>query len=406
MKLSILDYVPIFEGRSAHEAFQHSVELAQRAEQLGYVRYWVAEHHQVRSVASSAPEMVMMTLLEQTSNIKIGSGGVMLPHYSPYKVAEQFKMMEARHPHRVDMAIGRSPSFNNVNAALNENKERKLDFDTQLDDLNKYLNDDIDKAHRFKTLLATPLIPTKPEMYILGMSERSAKLAGRRGLPFVIAKMGQSSSAIEEVINVYKNEFARWHGRYWKSSGDGDNRAFGRTSHGSSEEDFAGDSHRGVKDYSGEHVHEAFEEESRDHVHEASEEDSRGHVHEAFKELSGGVKPYVILATFVVTGDNEVDVEELLSALQLWLLRINYLDQPQFYPSIETAKNRVYSEREKEKLEQNKRRIIYGSPREVSRQLKDIKSLFGVDELMILPNVYGEDARFELIELLARELDI
>ena len=231
-------------------------------------------------------------------------------------------------------------------------------------------------------------------MYILGMSERSAKLAGRRGLPFVIAKMGQSSSAIEEVINVYKNEFARWHGRYWKSSGDGDNRAFGRTSHGSLEEDFAGDSHRGVRDYSGEHVHEA------------SEEDSRGHVHEAFEELSGGVEPYVILATFVVTGDNEVEVEELLSALQLWLLRINYLDQPQFYPSIETAKNRVYSEREKEKLEQNKRRIIYGSPREVSRQLKDIKSLFGVDELMILPNVYGEDARFELIELLARELDI
>lgn len=394
MKLSILDYVPIFEGRSAHEAFQHSVELAQRAEQLGYVRYWVAEHHQVRSVASSAPEMVMMTLLEQTSNIKIGSCGVMLPHYSPYKVAEQFKMMEARHPHRVDMAIGRSPSFNNVNAALNENKERKLDFDTQLDDLNKYFNDDIDKAHRFKTLLATPLIPTKPEMYILGMSERSAKLAGKRGLPFVIAKMGQSSSAIEEVINVYKNEFARWHGRYWKSSDDDVNDAFGRTSHGSSEEDFAGDLHRGVNDYSGEHMHEA------------SEEDSRGHVHEAFKELSGGVKPYVILATFVVTGDNEVEVEELLSALQLWLLRINYLDQPQFYPSIETAKNRVYSEREKEKLKQNKRRIIYGSPREVSRQLKDIKTLFGVDELMILPNVYGEDARFELIELLARELDI
>lgn len=406
MKLSILDYVPIFEGRSAHEAFQHSVELAQRAEQLGYVRYWVAEHHQVRSVASSAPEMVMMTLLEQTSNIKIGSGGVMLPHYSPYKVAEQFKIMEARHPHRVDMAIGRSPSFNNVNAALNENKERKLDFDTQLDDLNKYFNDDIDKAHRFKTLLATPLIPTKPEMYILGMSERSAKLAGRRGLPFVIAKMGQSSSAIEEVINVYKNEFARWHGRYWKSSDDDVNDAFGRTSHGSTEEDFAGDLHRGVKDYSDDHVHEAFEEDSRGHLHEASEEDSRGHVHEAFKELSGGVKPYVILATFIVTGDNEVEVEELLSALQLWLLRINYLDQPQFYPSIETAKNRVYSEREKEKLEQNKRRIIYGSPREVSRQLKDIKSLFGVDELMILPNVYGEDARFELIELLARELNI
>lgn len=214
MRLSILDYVPIFEDRSAHEAFQHSVELAQRAEQLGYMRYWVAEHHQVRSVASSAPEMVMMSLLEQTKKIRIGSGGVMLPHYSPYKVAEQFKIMEARHPRRVDMAIGRSPSFKNVNAALNENKEKKLDFETQLDDLNKYFSDNIDDAHRFKSLLATPLIPTAPEMYILGMSERSAKLAGRRGLPFVIAQMGQSSKSIDEVIKVYRDEFERWHGRY------------------------------------------------------------------------------------------------------------------------------------------------------------------------------------------------
>ena len=214
MRLSILDYVPIFEDRSAHEAFQHSVELAQHAEQLGYMRYWVAEHHQVRSVASSAPEMVMMSLLEQTKKIRIGSGGVMLPHYSPFKVAEQFKIMEARHPRRVDMAIGRSPSFKNVNAALNENKEEKLDFETQLDDLNKYFSDNIDDAHRFKSLLATPLIPTAPEMYILGMSERSAKLAGRRGLPFVIAQMGQSSKSIDEVIKVYRDEFERWHGRY------------------------------------------------------------------------------------------------------------------------------------------------------------------------------------------------
>lgn len=342
MKLSILDYVPIFEGRSAHEAFQHSVELAQRAEQLGYTRYWVAEHHQVRSVASSAPEMVMMSLLEHTSNIRVGSGGVMLPHYSPYKVAEQFKIMEARHPKRIDMAIGRSPSFKNVNAALNENKEKKLDFETQLDDLNKYFSDDVDDSHRFKSLLATPLIPTAPEMYILGMSERSAKLAGRRGLPYVIAQMGQSSSLIEKAINVYKNEFERWHGKY-----DGDSEKY-----------------------------------------------------------SSGVKPYVILATFVVTADNDEKVERLLSALQFWLLRIHYLDQPHFYPSIETAINRVYSNREKEKLRKNKRRIIHGTPREVSHQLKDIKESFDVDELMILPNVYGEDARLELIELLAHELKL
>ncbi|MFW3592112.1 LLM class flavin-dependent oxidoreductase [Staphylococcus caprae] len=379
MRLSILDYVPIFEDRSAHEAFQHSVELAQHAEQLGYMRYWVAEHHQVRSVASSAPEMVMMSLLEQTKKIRIGSGGVMLPHYSPFKVAEQFKIMEARHPRRVDMAIGRSPSFKNVNAALNENKEEKLDFETQLDDLNKYFSDNIDDAHRFKSLLATPLIPTAPEMYILGMSERSAKLAGRRGLPFVIAQMGQSSKSIDEVIKVYRDEFERWHGRYG----------------GKSDEDVS-DSFVGK-------IGEILEPD----VSERFDADSEGRSNDGGAEENfGGEKPYVILATFVVTAGNDEKVKHLLSALQLWLLRIHYLDQPHFYPSIENAEYRVYSDRESEKLEKNKRRIIYGTPREVSRELLELKHRNGVDELMILPHVYGEDARLELIELLAHELNL
>ena len=284
MRLSILDYVPIFEDRSAHEAFQHSVELAQRAEQLGYMRYWVAEHHQVRSVASSAPEMVMMSLLEQTKKIRIGSGGVMLPHYSPYKVAEQFKIIEARHPRRVDMAIGRSPSFKNVNAALNENKEEKLDFETQLDDLKKYFSDNIDDPHRFKSLLATPLIPTAPEMYILGMSERSAKLAGRRGLPFVIAQMGQSSKSIDEVIKVYRDEFERWHGRYGGKSDEDVSDSFvgkigeilepdvrgkfdadseGRSNDGEDEESFVGHARKRSKESFGEVLYGGHEEYSR-----------------------------------------------------------------------------------------------------------------------------------------------
>ena len=415
MRLSILDYVPIFEDRSAHEAFQHSVELAQRAEQLGYMRYWVAEHHQVRSVASSAPEMVMMSLLEQTKKIRIGSGGVMLPHYSPYKVAEQFKIIEARHPRRVDMAIGRSPSFKNVNAALNENKEKKLDFETQLDDLKKYFSDNIDDPHRFKSLLATPLIPTAPEMYILGMSERSAKLAGRRGLPFVIAQMGQSSKSIDEVIKVYRDEFERWHGRYGGKSDEDVSDSFvgkigeilepdvserfdadseGRSNDGGAEENFVGHARKRSKESFGEVLYGGHEEYSRAPVHEGAEENF------------GGAKPYVILATFVVTAGNDEKVERLLSALQLWLLRIHYLDQPHFYPSIETAEHRVYSDRESEKLEKNKRRIIYGTPREVSRELLELKHRYGMDELMILPHVYGEDARLELIELLAHELNL
>ena len=140
MKLSILDYVPIFEGRNAYDAFNHSITLAQTAEQLGYTRYWVAEHHNVFSVASSAPEIVMMMLLEQTQTIKIGSGGVMLPHYSAYKVAEQFRIMEARHPNRVDMGLGRSPSFKQVNEALNEFKSTKPNLDNQIEDLLHYFS--------------------------------------------------------------------------------------------------------------------------------------------------------------------------------------------------------------------------------------------------------------------------
>ena len=97
MRLSLLDYVRCSKG-VANDALKHSIELAQHAEKLGYLRYWVAEHHQVYSVVSSAPEIIMMSILEHTQHIRVGSEGVMLPHYSPYKVAEQFKIMEARHP--------------------------------------------------------------------------------------------------------------------------------------------------------------------------------------------------------------------------------------------------------------------------------------------------------------------
>lgn len=332
MKLSLLDYVPIFEGRSAQEAFNHSVELAQTAEQLGYERYWVAEHHHVPSVASSAPEMVMMMLLEQTSSIRIGSGGVMLPHYSAYKVAEQFKIMEARHPHRIDMAIGRSPSFKNVNEALNEFKTQQADLDQQIDDLNKYFTDDTQSPHRFMSLTATPFIQSAPLMYVLGMSERSAELAAQKGLPFVVARMGQAPTQLNKVIQHYRRRFEDYH------------------------------------------------------------------------PSNAAQQPYVIMATFVVTADHEEMVDNLLDALHLWLLRINYLKQPQNYPSIETAQQRRYSPRELEKITKDKKRIISGLPDDVAQQLSTLHKDYDVDEIMILPHVFGEENRLNLIKLVANAI--
>ena len=102
------------------------------------------------------------------------------------------------------MAIGRSPSFKNVNAALNENKNEKLPFNTQITDLLKYFNNDTTQDHRFKSLLATPMVTSFPQLYILGMSNRSAKLAAQRGLPFVIARMGQSETDLHEAISTYR----------------------------------------------------------------------------------------------------------------------------------------------------------------------------------------------------------
>lgn len=327
MKLSILDYVPLFEGDTPQEALNHSIELAQLSEKLGYARYWVAEHHQVPSVVSSAPEIVMAMLLEHTHSIHIGSGGVMLPHYSAYKVAEQFKIMEVKHPGRIDMGIGRSPSFKNVNEALNEFKTQKPELSQQVDDLNKYFTNDTTHSHRFKTLEATPYTEHSPEMFILGMSEQSAELAAKKGLPFVIAHMGQSNANLTHVIRHYKSRFTEYH----------------------------------------------------------------GHSH----------SPYIILATFVVTAENELMIKQLVDALNLWLIRINYLKQPKVYPSIETAQQRHYSERDQEKIEKNKRRMISGLPHEVAQQLIQLQNELEVDEIMILPNVYGHTHRTKLIELIA-----
>lgn len=106
VKLGILDYAQIDEGSNAQEALLHTITLAQLAESLGYARFWVAEHHDVPAFASSSPELIMMRLADATSRIRIGSGGVMIPHYSPYKVAENFRVLEAFHPNRIDLGFG------------------------------------------------------------------------------------------------------------------------------------------------------------------------------------------------------------------------------------------------------------------------------------------------------------
>ncbi|MDL2398291.1 MsnO8 family LLM class oxidoreductase [Rhizobium mayense] len=184
--LSLLDKSPIDAGNNATDALRATVRLAVRAEELGYHRFWVAEHHNMENLASSAPEALIGYLLAKTSKIRIGSGGVMLQHYSAYKVAETFNLLSSLAPSRVDLGVGKAPggfplSTRALQAAVDP--ERKPSFADQLADINAYLSGESSAD----TAVATPLPSIAPERFLLGASVDSAKLAAEKGWELVFA---------------------------------------------------------------------------------------------------------------------------------------------------------------------------------------------------------------------------
>lgn len=211
VKLGILDYAQIDEGSNAQKALQNTIELAQLAEILGYERFWIAEHHNVPAFASSSPELIMMRLADATKRIRIGSGGVMIPHYSPYKIAENFRILEAFHPGRIDLGIGNTVGTAIVNRTLNENKKSKINYEQSIVDLTKYLSDQVDENHRFPGITATPVISTVPQMWVLSTSVRSAKMAAKLGIGytfglFPLAGIDKLTIGIQ-AAEMYRNEF-------------------------------------------------------------------------------------------------------------------------------------------------------------------------------------------------------
>lgn len=185
MKLSILDYALIDEGKDAEQALQDTTRLAKLADQLGYHRFWLTEHHDVPAFAGSSPELLMLHLLNHTESIKLGSGGVMLPHYSPFKVAEQFKMLEALHPGRVDLGIGNNPGTTVVKRAMDEDKSAYLDYAQSIEDLRHYLTSPPEEQ-RVGKVIAQPQLSRHPEMWLLSTSQRSAKLAAMQGMGYTL----------------------------------------------------------------------------------------------------------------------------------------------------------------------------------------------------------------------------
>ncbi|OEK84439.1 luciferase [Staphylococcus shinii] len=185
VKLNILDYAVIDEGQTAEGALQDTVKLAQLADELGYKRFWITEHHNVPAFACASPELMMMQLLAKTQCIRLGSGGVMLPHYSPFKVAENFRLLEAFYPMRVDLGIGNNPGTSSVKKALNETKSYFLDYKQSILDIRDYLTEN-NIEQRLDNVLAQPSITTVPQMWLLSTSVDSAKMAGEVGMEYTL----------------------------------------------------------------------------------------------------------------------------------------------------------------------------------------------------------------------------
>lgn len=186
MKLSVLDQSPILSDSDPQEAMRQTTELAAHVDRLGYHRLWVSEHHSTNSLAGSAPEILATHLAAHTKRIRVGTGGVLLPHYSAYKVAESFRVLETLHPGRIDLGVGRAPGgMPNVNLALNRGKlPRVEDYPKQVEQLMSYLHGE-DPAGM--NIYATPKGDTSPELWMLGSSGTSARLAADLGTSYSFA---------------------------------------------------------------------------------------------------------------------------------------------------------------------------------------------------------------------------
>lgn len=186
--ISVLDKSPVAEGAGAEQALRNSLQLAQRAEQLGYHRYWFAEHHAAPTLASPAPEVLAAWVLAQTQRIRIGSGGVMLRHYAPYKVAENFNLLAALAPGRVDLGVGKAPGgLPASTAALAAGRPAFADFDQQLRDLEGFLSGSLAEDHAHANAQARPVPQVAAERFLLGASPQSARQAAELGWRFVYA---------------------------------------------------------------------------------------------------------------------------------------------------------------------------------------------------------------------------
>ncbi|PZG09302.1 LLM class flavin-dependent oxidoreductase [Nonomuraea aridisoli] len=357
MTLSILDLAPIPSGRTAADALRNTLDLARRAEQYGYRRYWVAEHHFAPGVASSAPAVLIALLAAATSTIRVGSGAVQLGHQTPLSVVEQFGLIDALHPGRVDLGIGRSgqrraelaraelpgrrparvvdgllipppfdlsglvkhPHLVHQATLLQQPGARTPDFAGQIDEVLAFLGGG-HEAH------AVPGEGADVQVWILGSSGgQSAQVAGERGLPFA-ANYHVSPSSVLEAVEAYR---------------------------------------------------------------------------EAFKPSGALAEPYVIVSADAVVADDETRARELAKGYDLWVRSIRTGAGAMPYPTPEEADAHVWTRADRELVKDRVDTRFVGSPGQVAEGLRVLRRVTGADEVLVTTITHGHEDRVRSYELLA-----
>jgi len=208
MRLSVLDQSPVISGHTPAQAIHETIRLARAAEALGYHRYWLAEHHAITALGDPCPEILLTRIAAETSRMRVGTGGVLLPYYSPFKVAEQFRMLEALYPGRIDLGIGRAPGGDRITAmAITGGHYPDADnFPDQVQYLVAYLDRALPPGHPFAGVTVMPAGSTAPQVWLLGSSDYSGALAAQLGLRFAFAHF-ISADGGDVVMREYKRRY-------------------------------------------------------------------------------------------------------------------------------------------------------------------------------------------------------
>jgi luciferase family oxidoreductase group 1 len=209
MKWSVLDQSPSSAGSTQDAAIRESIALAQHCDALGYERYWVSEHHNSASIVGTAPEILIAAVAATTRRIRVGSAGIMLPHYSALKVAEQFRVLEAIAPGRIDLGVGRAPGSDGLTAhALNPHSHGAEEFPRQVQELQHWVSGiALPADHPYRNIMALPSGLSSPQLWILGSSDYGAQLAAHFGLPYAFAYFFSEGVGVDEALGLYRRNY-------------------------------------------------------------------------------------------------------------------------------------------------------------------------------------------------------